>query len=69
LGRTIIGIAILLVALALSVLAFRLSTGMGWHWGSAAFLGLVPLAATYFFGLIGLLGAAAFVGSLYKASA
>ena len=57
------------MALALSVLAFRLSTGMGWHWGSAVFLGLVPLAATYFLGLIGLLAGAAFVGSLYKATA
>jgi hypothetical protein len=60
---------ILFVALALSVLAFRVTAGMGWHWSAAVFFALVPSAATYFLGMIGLLASAAFVGALYKASA
>ena len=62
-------ILFLCVPLVLGVLAFRVTVGMGWHWTAAVFFALVPLAATYFVGLIGLLGSAAFVGALYKASA
>ena len=58
-----------LVAAALGVMAFRVAAGMGWHWGAAAVFGLVPPAATFFLGAIGLLASAAFVGGLYKASA
>jgi hypothetical protein len=64
-----LGGVILFVALVLSVLAFRVTAGMGWHWSAAVFFALVPLAATYFLGIIGLLGSAVFVGGLYKASA
>jgi hypothetical protein len=63
------GILFLLVAVVLSTMAFRVSMGMGWHWGAALFLALIPLVATYFVGLIGLLASAVFVGGLYKASA
>ena len=58
-----------LVPAVLSVLAFRVTAGMGWHWLSAVFFGLVPLAATFFLGIFGLLASAVFVGGLYKASA
>ena len=58
-----------LIPVVLGVLAFRVAAGMGWHWLTAVIFGLVPLAATFFLGVIGLLGSAVFVGGLYKASA
>jgi hypothetical protein len=58
-----------LIPIALGVMAFRVSADMGWRWPAAVFMGLVPLAATYFLGIIGLLASAVFVGGLYKASA
>jgi len=60
---------LLFVVVVLGVLAFRVTAGMGWHWSAAVFFALVPPAATYFLGIIGLLASAAFVGALYKASA
>lgn len=62
-------ILFLLVAAFLSLMAFRVSVGMGWHLVTAVFLALIPLIATYFVGLIGLLASAVFVGGLYKSSA
>jgi hypothetical protein len=62
-------ILFLLVAIVLSLMAFRVSMGMGWHLVTAVFLALIPLVATYFVGLIGLLASAVYVGGLYKASA
>jgi hypothetical protein len=59
----------LLVATVLSLMAFRVSLGMGMHLASALFLALIPLVATSVVGLIGLLASAVFVGGLYKASA
>jgi hypothetical protein len=59
----------LLVAAVLSAMALRVSLGMGWHWVAALLMAAIPLAATYFVGLIGLLASAVFVGGLYKASA
>jgi hypothetical protein len=63
------GLLFLLVAVVLSVMAFRVSMGMGWHLGTAILLALIPLVSTYFVGLIGLLASAVFVGGLFKASA
>ena len=63
------GLLFLFVAAVLSVMAFRVSMGMGWHGSAAIFLSLIPLVATYFVGLIGLLASAVFVGGLFKASA
>ena len=62
-------ILFLLVAVVLSLMAFRVSLGMGMHFVTAAFLALIPLVATSVVGLIGLLASAVFVGGLYKASA
>ena len=59
----------LIIPLSLGVLAFRVSSGMGWHWVVGLLLALIPLGATLLFGIIGLLGSALFVGALYKASA
>jgi len=59
----------LFVVAVLAVMAFRVSLGMGWHLSAALFMAAVPIAATYFVGLIGLLASAVFVGGLYKASA
>ncbi len=63
-----LGILYLLVAVVLAIAVFRLSMGMGWHWGVAVGLALLPLVATFFLGLIGVLISAAFVAALYKAS-
>ena len=65
----LVGLVLLGVALALAVLVFRLSLSLGWHWAAGLLLGAIPLAATFFFGFIGLLGAALAVGGLYKAAA
>jgi hypothetical protein len=62
-------IVFLLVAGVLSVMAFRVSVGMGWHWGAALILGAIPMAAVLFLGIFGLLASAVFVGGLYKANA
>ncbi|HSQ55755.1 MAG TPA: hypothetical protein VLM40_08410 [Gemmata sp.] len=61
-------IVLLSVALLLGFFAYHLSYHMEWHWGVGGFLALVPLAATFFLGIFGLLGSAVFVGSLYRAS-
>lgn len=58
-----------LIVIVLSAMAFRATIGMGWHWASALCLALAPLALAYFFGILGLLGSAMYVGGLYKASA
>jgi hypothetical protein len=62
-------ILFLLIPLGLGVLAFRVSSGLGWHWVVGTLLALIPLGATLLLGIIGLLGSALFVGALYKASA
>jgi hypothetical protein len=59
----------LLVPIVLGVLAFRVSSGIGWHWVVCLLFALIPLGTTLIFGVIGLLGSAVFVGGLYKASA
>ncbi len=63
-----LAIVILLVAVGLGVLVFRLAWSQGWHWGLGLLLALLPVAVTFFFGILGLLGSALFVGALYKAS-
>jgi hypothetical protein len=60
---------ILLVAVVLGVMAFRVSSGMGWHWVVCVLFALIPLGATLALGVIGLLASAVFVGGLFKASA
>ena len=60
---------LLIIALVLGALAFRLSSTMGWHWALGLFLALLPFAASLLLGIIGLLGSAVFVGALYRASA
>ncbi len=63
------GIAFLLIALVLSVMVFRLTREMEWHWGTVVVFALVPVVATFFFGILGLVASAFFVGGLYKACA
>lgn len=62
------GILYLLVALLLSITVFRLARGMDWPIVLVIFFTLVPLVATFFLGLIGVLASAVFVGALFKAS-
>lgn len=64
-----LGIALLLIAFVLGGVKFRLSISVNWHWGLAIFLALIPVVATFFLGMMGLLGSALFVGGLYKATA
>jgi hypothetical protein len=59
----------LLVPIILGIMAFRVSSGMGWHWVVCVLFALFPLGATLLLGVIGLLASAVFVGGLYKASA
>jgi hypothetical protein len=59
-------VGLLAIALGLAVMVFRLSIRFGWHWSMCLILAAVPLAATFFFGIIGLLGSAVFVGGMYK---
>ena len=56
----------LTIPLVLGILAFRVTSGMGWHWTPCLLLALIPLGATLLFGIIGLLGSALFVGALTK---
>jgi hypothetical protein len=63
------GIIFLVIAVVLSVLSFKVLLDFGMHWGVCLVLATVPVVATYFFGIIGLIGSALLVGALYKASA
>ncbi|MBX9583827.1 MAG: hypothetical protein K2X87_26295 [Gemmataceae bacterium] len=60
---------LLSVALVLGVMAFRLAIDIGWGAPTAVVLALIPPVASYFLGAYGLLGSAAMVGGMYKASA
>ncbi|MCI0379908.1 MAG: hypothetical protein L0215_20185 [Gemmataceae bacterium] len=57
---------ILLIGIGLGLSVFWLCLEFGWHWGVALFLGCLPIAASYFFGIFGVLGSAFFLGALYK---
>ena len=57
------------IGVILGIAVFRLSLSMGWHWALAIFLAAIPIAGTFFLGIIGLLASAVFVGALYKATA
>ena len=64
-----LAIIALVLSVGLAVMVFRLAIGgFGWHWAVGVLLGSVPVVATFFFGIVGLLGSALFVGALYKAS-
>lgn len=40
----------------------------GWHWGAALATALIPIAFTYFMGIIGLIIAIAFAAAVWKAT-
>ncbi len=63
------GILFLVVAVVLGIMAFRAAMTIGLGWGVALLFGIIPIAATFVLGVIGLLGSAVMVGGLYKASA
>jgi hypothetical protein len=64
-----VAIIALVLSVGLAVMVFRLAIGgFGWHWSVGVLLASVPVVATFFFGIVGLLGSALFVGALYKAS-
>lgn len=60
------GIFLLFVAAILGVLVFILGLRGGWHWAGAGVAALLPVAFTFFMGVIGLLIAFGFVFSIYK---
>lgn len=64
-----LAILFLLVAAVLGIMAFRAAMTIGLGWGVALMFGVIPIAATFLLGVIGLLGSAVMVGGLYKASA
>jgi hypothetical protein len=64
-----VAIIALVLSVGLAIMVFRLAIGgFGWHWAVGVLLASVPVVATFFFGIVGLLGSALFVGALYKAS-
>lgn len=61
-------IAILLIALIPTFATFWIGHRSGWHWGAALAAAAIPLAFTFFLGIIGLLIAFAFVTAVWKAN-
>ena len=59
----------IIVGIVFGILVFRLAMGMDWHIGIAIFMALVPVGATLFLGVFGVVASALFLGSMYKASA
>jgi hypothetical protein len=61
-------IAFLALGCVFGAIVYYLGTGADWHWGAALAAALVPVAFTYFMGVLGLLISAAFVAAIYKAT-
>lgn len=64
-----LGIVLLIVACLIGIIVFKLGRDAGWHWAGALFVALIPVAFTFFLGIIGLLIAGAFAGAIWKATA
>jgi len=63
-----VGMILLAVSLVFAFLVYMLAAGMDWPKWMAVLLALVPVGAVLFAGIFGFLGAALFVGAMYKAS-
>jgi hypothetical protein len=57
------------IPIALAILVFRLAWSMEWSWGLCIFFAVIPMVATYFLRVYGLLASAMYVGAMYKACA
>jgi len=55
------------IAVVLSILVFLIGSAWSVHWRILA--ALIPIASTFFFGIIGLFISVFFVAALYKAGA
>ena len=53
--------------LVLALMTFKVCLDMDAAWYWAVLVALIPLAATFFFGIIGIIVAAAFVAAVYRA--
>lgn len=62
------GYALLGIAAIMGVAVFRLGLNADWHWVAALLAAAVPVAFTFFMGIIGLLVGGAFVAAVWKAS-
>jgi hypothetical protein len=60
--------SLLFIAVSLGVLAYFLLASLDLHWGACLAVALLPLAATFFIGVYGLLGSAVAIGGMYKAA-
>lgn len=56
------------VAVVIGIIVFRLGLGADWHWAYCVLAALVPIAFTFFLGIIGLIISAVFAGAVYKAT-
>ncbi len=63
-----IALALLGVSVLFGFGVFRIGTQSDWHWIAALLAALVPVAFTFFLGLIGLIVGGAFLVSVWKAS-
>lgn len=64
-----IGWIFLGISLFLALLVFRLGYRDGdWHWGAALGAALIPVAFTFFLGIIGFIVAIAFTVAVWKAT-
>ena len=64
-----LGTVFLVIACIIGFIVFRLGVGADWHWVGALRATLIPIAFTYFLGIIGLLIFAAFVAAIWRATA
>ncbi|MEX1088272.1 MAG: hypothetical protein WEC36_03530 [Phycisphaeraceae bacterium] len=64
-----LGIVFLGIACLIALAVFRMGVSAGWHWGGALGAALIPIAFTFFLGIIGLLIAGAFLAAIWKATA
>ncbi len=56
----------IIIGIVLGILVFKLSRDFDWHWSIGLIIALIPIAATWFGGLFGLIPSALFVAALYK---
>ncbi len=62
------GYVLLGVSVVMGLIVFRIGKNADWHWAAALMAAAIPIAFTFFLGLIGLLIGGAFVSAVWKAS-
>ena len=64
-----LGLILLGISLFLGLAVFRLGVRADWHWAGALVAALVPIAFTFFLGIIGLIIGGVFLGAVWKTTA